>query len=125
MLQRRIAKNLVPNADITLAMNGEEALDYVIKGKDDGDAQTDGGPTFHIIIMDQYMGDGGGVMLGTDTIIAMRREKVPSLIIGCSGNDLDDEFYRAGADLVWGKPMPSNDDIIRQFRKGLQDKILV
>jgi hypothetical protein len=52
----------------------------------------------------------------------MRREKVQSLIVGCSGNDLNSEFFEAGADLVWGKPLPSNTDIIRQFRQGLQER---
>jgi CheY-like chemotaxis protein len=113
MLERRLKKAVAPNAEIVMAVNGEEALDIVRECR------------FDIIICDQYMEEAGGVMVGTDVIIAMRRENVEALIIGCSGNDLDDEFHQAGADLVWGKPMPSNEEIIRQFRQGLRDRDLV
>ncbi|KAL3918553.1 MAG: hypothetical protein SGILL_004181 [Bacillariaceae sp.] len=113
MLQRRIAKAIAPNANIVQAVSGEDALEIV---KDQ---------RFDIIICDQYMEESGGVMVGTDVIIAMRREGVEALIIGCSGNDLDDEFHEAGADLVWGKPMPSNKEIIQQFRRGLKERDLV
>jgi hypothetical protein len=65
------------------------------------------------------MEGAGGVLLGTDTAIAMRRSKISSIIVGCSGNDLDDEFRAAGADLVWKKPMPSNSEIIRHLRQEL------
>ncbi|KAG7347634.1 hybrid sensor and regulator fused protein [Nitzschia inconspicua] len=113
MLERRLKKAVTPNAEIIMAVNGEAALEIVRNCR------------FDIIICDQYMEEAGGVMVGTDVIIAMRREHVESLVVGCSGNDLNDEFHRAGADLVWGKPMPSNEEIIRQFRMGLRDRDLV
>jgi hypothetical protein len=113
MLQHRLKRAVAPNAEITMAINGEEALEIVRHR------------SFDIIICDQYMEEAGGVLVGTDVIIALRRDKVQSLIVGCSGNDLDSEFSEAGADLVWGKPLPSNADIIRQFRQGLQDRHLV
>ena len=78
--------------------------------------------SFDIIICDQYMEAAGGVLVGTDVIIAMRRMKIDALIIGCSGNDLDDLFFDAGADVVWGKPMPNNEKIIEQWRNGLVRK---
>eukprot|EP00934_Nitzschia_sp_Nitz4_P006522 Nitzschia sp. Nitz4//scaffold26_size159584//56913//59963//NITZ4_002484-RA/size159584-snap-gene-0.14-mRNA-1//1//CDS//3329545061//6512//frame0 len=107
MLERRIKKAIAPNAQVTMAETAEEALEI---------CETE---EFDIIICDQYMEEAGGVLIGTDAIIAMRRNKVKSLIIGCSGNDLDNDFLEAGADLVWGKPMPSNSEIIRQWRDGL------
>mmetsp|Transcript_122199 Transcript_122199/g.182559 ORF Transcript_122199/g.182559 Transcript_122199/m.182559 type:complete len:867 (+) Transcript_122199:404-3004(+) len=110
MLKRRLQKAVAPNADLVLVSTGEEAL-RVCRER-----------SFDIIICDQYMEEAGGVMLGTDTIIAMRREKMNSFIIGCSGNDLNEQFKEAGADMVWGKPMPCNDDIIQQFREGYQRK---
>ncbi|KAL3913462.1 MAG: hypothetical protein SGILL_006480 [Bacillariaceae sp.] len=113
MLSRRITKAIAPNAKIILAVSGEEALEIIKEQR------------FDIMICDQYMEESGGVMVGTDTIIAMRREGVESFIIGCSGNDLDDEFHEAGADMVWGKPMPSNNEIILQFRQGLKERDLV
>lgn len=113
MLERRLKKAIAPNSEIAMAVNGEEALEMVKDRR------------FDVIICDQYMEESGGVMVGTDAIIAMRREHVDAVIVGCSGNDVDVEFYEAGADLVWGKPMPSNEEIIRQFRKGLLDRDLV
>ena len=110
MLSRRIKKAIAPNATITLAETAEEAL--VLCEKTD----------FDIIVCDQYMEEAGGVMVGTDGIIAMRRMNVTSYIIGCSGNDLDSEFFEAGANLVWGKPLPSNGEIIRQLRIGLEER---
>ena len=108
MLQRRITKAIAPNAIITMAETGEQALE--ICGKEH----------FDVIICDQYMEAAGGVLVGTDVIIAMRRNKVESFIIGCSGNDLTEMFFEAGADIVWRKPMPPNGEIIEQWRKGLK-----
>jgi polar amino acid transport system substrate-binding protein/two-component system sensor histidine kinase EvgS len=110
MLQRRIEKAIAPNASIVMAETGEEAL-KICKEK-----------PFDIVICDQYMEETGGVLLGTDVIVAMRRNKSNSFIIGCSGNDLHQKFFEAGADMVWGKPMPSNAAIIQQWREGLKER---
>jgi signal transduction histidine kinase/CheY-like chemotaxis protein len=104
MLQRRIKKAVAPNATVVVVETGEKALELCKE------------QNFHIIICDQYMEEAGGVMVGTDVIIAMRRNKVDAFIIGCSGNDLDEAFFEAGADMVWGKPVPTNDEIIAQWR---------
>lgn len=110
MLSRRIKKAIAPNARITLAETAEEALELCEK------------VDFDVIVCDQYMEEAGGVMVGTDGIIAMRRMNVTAYIIGCSGNDLDNEFFEAGANFVWGKPLPSNTEIIRQLRVGLEER---
>jgi signal transduction histidine kinase/CheY-like chemotaxis protein len=107
MLKRRFIKSIAPNCSVSEAPTGEEALSICER------------ESFDVIILDQYMEGAGGVLLGTDTAIAMRRSKVHSIIIGCSGNDLDDAFRAAGADLVWKKPMPSNSEIIRHLRQEL------
>ena len=104
MLKRRILKGVAPNAAIVEAATGEEALQICDKDQ------------FEVIIVDQYMEEAGGAMLGTDVCFALRRMKVASLLIGCSGNDLEDDFKEAGADCVWKKPMPSNGDIIRLWK---------
>jgi CheY-like chemotaxis protein len=103
MLKRRIVKGIAPNCSVREAATGEEAL--VICGKEQ----------FDIIVVDQYMEEAGGVMVGTDVVYAMRRMRINSIIIGCSGNDLDEEFREAGADWVWQKPMPSNRTIITRL----------
>jgi signal transduction histidine kinase len=112
MLSRRIKKAIAPNATITEASTGEEALAICAKSK------------FDVIVVDQYMEEAGGVMVGTDVVFAMRRMRIDSIIIGCSGNDMNDLFKEAGADWVWGKPMPSNQTTVKQLRMGLERRNL-
>ncbi|KAL7578220.1 hypothetical protein ACA910_012643 [Epithemia clementina (nom. ined.)] len=109
MLGRRIMKSIAPNCNIEEATTGEEAL------------KTCGHRTFDVIIVDQYMEEAGGVMVGTDVVYAMRRMRIDSIIIGCSGNDLNREFIEAGADRVWQKPLPPNETIISHLRALLKD----
>ena len=92
MLKRRIMKGIAPNSVITESATGEEALE--ICGKD----------KFDVIVVDQYMEEAGGVMVGTDVVFAMRRMRIDSVIVGCSGNDMGTQFFEAGADWVWQKP---------------------
>lgn len=110
MLKRRIQKNICPKSAIVEAATGEEALEI---------CETE---QFDVIIVDHYMEEAGGVMVGTDVVYAMRRMKIDAIIIGCSGNDLMEEFKQAGADWVWQKPMPSNAIIIAQLRDALDRK---
>ena len=105
MFRRRVKKGIAPNARVTEASNGEKALEICQE------------KTFDIIIVDQHMEEAGGIMLGTETVAEMRRLKIESIIIGCSGNDIDDEFMAAGSDWVMGKPTPSNSIIQKHFRQ--------
>jgi len=105
MLRRRFEKSIARNCQISEAPNGETAVDLCTS------------QTFDVIIMDQFMEDGGGLLTGTDTILALRRQGVTAIIIGCSGNDLDADFMEAGADYCWHKPLPPNGMIIRQLRE--------
>jgi CheY-like chemotaxis protein len=110
MLKRRIQKKICPRSTIVEAATGEHALEICASEK------------FDVIIVDQYMEEAGGVMVGTDVVYAMRRMRINSIIIGCSGNDLDVEFGEAGVDWVWQKPMPSNEDIIAHLHAALATK---
>lgn len=110
MMKRRFQMSIVPNCSVTEASTGEEALVMCRR------------EMFDVIIVDHYMETAGGVMVGTDVIIAMRRLKVEAIIIGCSGNDLDDKFLSAGADFIWKKPIPYNLEIIRQLRQELRKR---
>lgn len=108
MLKRRFQKGVIPNGTIVEAPTGEKALEMCEQ------------QSFDVIVMDQYMEDAGGILLGTDTIAALRRMGVQSLIVGCSGNDIENEFLEAGADLCWQKPLPTNGKIILQLNKYLK-----
>jgi PAS domain S-box-containing protein len=107
MLKRRIKKGIAPHSRLVEAATGEEALEVCGKDK------------FDVIIVDQYMEEAGGVMVGTDVVFAMRRMRIDSVIIGCSGNDMANQFKDAGTDWVWQKPMPSNGTIIQDLRTSL------
>jgi len=107
MMKRRISKAIAPNATIKEAATGEDAL--LICGQE----------KFDVMIVDQFMEEAGGVMVGTDVVFAMRRMRIDSIIIGCSGNDIGTQFFDAGADMVWQKPMPTNDQIIQDLRSAL------
>lgn len=129
ILKKRIQKCIAPNSTVQEATTGEQALIICCGGNDDGsdvdyhDSQDSRRrQAFDIIIVDQYMEDAGGILIGTDVVIAMRRSKLDSVIIGNSGNDLDDKVLAAGADLFWKKPLPSNPDIIRQLRLALEHR---
>ena len=110
MLSRRMVKGVAPNSTIMEACTGEEALSICANNR------------FDVIVVDQYMEEAGGVMVGTDVVFAMRRQRIDSIIIGCSGNDMDELFKEAGADWVWKKPMPPNSTIVKQLRAGLKKK---
>ena len=104
MLKRRILKGIAPNATIHEASTGEDAL--LICGTE----------KFDVIVVDQFMEEAGGVMVGTDVVFALRRMRIDSIVIGCSGNDIDEQYLEAGANFVWKKPMPSNSRIISDLR---------
>jgi signal transduction histidine kinase/CheY-like chemotaxis protein len=108
MLRKRLEKHVAPNCTIAEASTGEEAL-TLCKDR-----------TFSIIIMDNYMEEAGGMLRGTEVICLLRSMQVDSVIIGCSGNHLECEFKDSGADLIWMKPIPSNEEIIVQFRQHLK-----
>eukprot|EP00980_Cylindrotheca_fusiformis_P030725 scaffold25303_cov117-Cylindrotheca_fusiformis.AAC.5 len=110
MLRRRILKGIAPNATVKEAATGEEALEIC------------GAQKFDVIVVDQYMEEAGGVMVGTDVIFAMRRMRINSVIIGCSGNDMGTQFAEAGANWVWQKPMPPNKEIILEIRRLLKER---
>jgi PAS domain S-box-containing protein len=105
MFGRRVANGIAPNAKITEASTGEEALEICTQRK------------FDVILVDQHMEEAGGVLLGTDTVVAMRRRKIDAVIVGCSGNDIDDQFMEAGTDWVMKKPTPPNDVIAKKLRQ--------
>jgi CheY-like chemotaxis protein len=110
MLRRRILKGIAPNCIFTEASTGEEALEICSRS------------TFDVIVVDQYMQEAGGMIIGTDVVCAMRESKIESIIVGCSGNDIEDLFLDAGADWVWKKPMPSNRKILSQLHGALRKR---
>ncbi|GMH53390.1 hypothetical protein TrST_g1281 [Triparma strigata] len=115
MLRKRLLKNIAPNSTVQEAVNGEEALKIVAESEKEG-------KHFDVIVVDQYMEEAGGVMVGTDVVLAMRRNGVSAIIIGCSGNDIEHNFMDAGCQAVWKKPMPNNQDTIAELKRFLANR---
>ena len=93
----------MPEWEIREASNGETAVRLV----DDQD--------FDIIFVDQYMSSAEKQLLGTETVRALRSKGVTSIICGCSANDLEDAFVRAGADCFAPKPFDTPQVKLRKF----------
>jgi CheY-like chemotaxis protein len=89
ILKKRIQKCIAPNATVQEASTGEQAL-MICCGTDEGsDAEyhrhDSRHQAFDIIVVDQFMEESGGVLVGTDVVIALRRSKLDCVIIGNSG----------------------------------------
>ena len=110
MLKRRLKKFIANSPETTFcqAVNGEDALKICDSSE------------FDVIVVDQFMEEAGGVLLGTDVVKEMRRRKIGSVIIGCSGNDISSIFLANGCQYVWKKPMPNNEIIIKQLKNALE-----
>jgi CheY-like chemotaxis protein len=90
----RSLRNFQPTWNVREAASGEAALRIVQE------------ETFDVIFMDQYMASVDQVLLGTETVRALRAQGVTSRICGLSANDMEKPFLAAGADLFWVKPFP-------------------
>jgi len=90
----RTVRTVAPDWSIREAANGEAALKLV-------DSES-----FDLIFMDMYMAAVEKQLLGTETVVALRRKGVTSRICGLSANDKEMEFLKAGADVFTYKPFP-------------------
>eukprot|EP01041_Mallomonas_annulata_P000687 gene687-1316_t len=89
----------------SMAENGQKALDVI---------RNDVGEKYTLVFMDNLM----PVMNGVEATKALRREGYRHIIVGVTGNVLEDdirEYLAAGADFIIGKPLkkPSLDMILR------------
>ena len=97
----RSVGRVAPSWKITEALNGERALELVR-------AQNN---HYDLIFMDQYMPSSmqERPLLGTDVVKEIRRNvrgTPQTLICGLSANEMQLEFYEAGADWFLLKPFP-------------------
>ena len=85
---------------------------------------------FDVIILDQHMETAGGVMKGSELVAILRarkgvpgpqlnalRSNGPVLVMASANTEAEDNaLYRAqGADIVWTKPYPRSDTLVRQL----------
>ena len=97
-LAMRALKNIMPDCRVREAQSGESALIL---------CQTE---VFDVIFVDQYMVSSVESLVGTDTVKALRKNGVSSIICGLSANQQEVEFKQAGADHFLQKPFPCKED---------------
>ena len=93
---RKILTSLLKQLNVVCdeAVNGKQAVEHVLANMDE----------YMIIFMDNIM----PVMTGVEATQALRDAGYPYLIIGVTGNVMDDDvraYMDAGADMVVGKPL--------------------
>lgn len=95
----RALRRIRPAWNIREAANGETALQLVESGE----------CSFDLIFMDMYMASVEKQLLGTEAVSALRLQGVTSRICGLSANDIEQEFFDAGADSFMFKPFPCDE----------------
>lgn len=110
---------------VECAENGERAMQLVQTSPRRPD----------VIIIDQNMEPGGGLMLGHQVVELLRKDKAFDnvVIIGCTGmaEEARQDLLLAGCDAVWSKPMPSREEaqaqivqILRNKKKSMNENLL-
>ena len=101
---------------VECAENGERAMQLVQTSPRRPD----------VIIIDQNMEPGGGLMLGHQVVELLRKDKAFDnvVIIGCTGmaEEARQDLLLAGCDAVWSKPMPSREEAQAQIVQILRNK---
>ncbi|KAL3909414.1 MAG: hypothetical protein SGARI_002608, partial [Bacillariaceae sp.] len=101
MFGRVLRSAVGPTWSIREASNGETALRIVDEER------------FDLIFVDQYMASVEKQLLGTETVHAMRAKGVTSVICGLSANDVEEQYFKAGANYFLYKPFPCKADALK------------
>eukprot|EP00538_Stauroneis_constricta_P006123 CAMPEP_0119570798 /NCGR_PEP_ID=MMETSP1352-20130426/43792_1 /TAXON_ID=265584 /ORGANISM="Stauroneis constricta, Strain CCMP1120" /LENGTH=1721 /DNA_ID=CAMNT_0007620471 /DNA_START=89 /DNA_END=5254 /DNA_ORIENTATION=- len=117
-LFNRCIKRAIPGLTVQEAPDGETALDMVNAAAAAADADDDGknddSKPFDLIFMDQYMSTTEKKLLGTETVMELRKRGVRSKICGLSANDVEREFMEAGANAFICKPLSCNKEELKR-----------
>lgn len=98
----RSLRKVAPGWKVREAATGETALQLV-------DSET-----FDLIFMDMYMASVEKRLLGTETVVALRAKGIRSRIVGLSANNVEDQFFQAGADSFLSNPFPCDSATLNQ-----------
>lgn len=111
MLNKFVRQDPVNNIRFTIdtADNGEQALTILENSLQPPD----------VIIIDQDMSQGGGILLGHEVVEKLRVNPhfQSVVIVGCTGfyETANQCLITAGCDAVWAKPMPPMESVINQL----------
>ena len=75
-----------------------------------------------MIVMDEHMPDGGGVLLGTDAtrLIRVREGGERAIIVRYSANQTEEDKEKgraSGQDLFWAKPPPPGKEMLQDVAR--------
>ncbi|GMH82238.1 hypothetical protein TL16_g09191 [Triparma laevis f. inornata] len=103
---------------VDLAASGEETLEMC--GEEEG-------KKYDVIIIDEFMVEGGGTLLGTEVTKQLRQRKKyqAAVIVGCTGNCADEDLAKSlesGQDVFWGKPVPPADKALDDISRAWMGK---
>ena len=102
LITRRLRK-LSEQWEFVEVENGERAMEVLDRTR------------FDVIIMDEYMDQADGRLEGHAVVREIRARKIDAVIVACSGAAHRHELFAVGANLVWGKPLPSDAAIVEQL----------
>ena len=100
----RSVKKVAPKWNVQDAESGEKALELLF--------ETD--TKFDLIFMDHYMGTSSDQLLGSDTVVELRKRGIECVVCGMSANDVENLFESAGADEFIFKPLPFRDEALKR-----------
>lgn len=120
-LQRKMLKKLLvrsnPALDVTLAKNGEDALDKLKAAKF----------MFDVIIIDENLSESSEQLYGHELVGVIRNamQMKECAIIACISNvDNSSIFDNSGVDAIWSKPPPPANVIYKKIRAIIEKKRL-
>ena len=98
----RAVKKVAPIWTFSEAASGEAALQLIETG------------TYDLIFMYQYMASTDKQFLGTETVQALRKIGIESIICGLSANNIGEAFLAAGSDCFVLKPFPCESSAMKR-----------
>ena len=100
----RSVKKVAPKWHVQDAESGETALELLFETE----------TKFDLIFMDHYMGTSSEQLLGSDTVIELRKRGIECVVCGMSANDVEHLFESAGADEFIFKPLPFREEALKR-----------
>ena len=76
---------------------------------------------YDLIVLDEIM---PGSIAGTAAMAVLRRAGSNAVLVGFSGDNMDEKHFAAGADLSWRKPLPSTAELGAGLLKGVDGGLL-
>jgi CheY-like chemotaxis protein len=115
IMKRRLEQTGV-NLHVVSVYSGESAIEIIKTSQ-----------RFDVIVVDQNLSGGGGLMRGHEFIEIVRNDRdfKDAIIIGCTGAvdpNISLMMMRSGADFIWPKPLPGNSTLLHYINRAMRKK---